>query len=179
VAHRTRDGGFRAYPQAGSVPATLGNSSWTDLTSNSSCNRPVIVRRSHLPHLRGVDYPQPIVGVSANPSHHDGVPLAAPRHGLLARNQRPSLVLCINRAARSTSLPKTPRTRPPGPENSHASIDISKRFTAGDFDLPMFIHDTTLPGTATWPASRNQIANAYSETPNAAKILISSDNAKP
>ena len=53
---------------------------------------------------------------------------------------------------------------------------IAKRFAAGDFDVPMFIHDTTPPGAATMAKLREQIRYAYSETPNGGKILISSDN---
>ncbi len=53
---------------------------------------------------------------------------------------------------------------------------ISKRFAAGDFDVPMFIHDTVPPGAATMAKLRDQIHYVYGETPNGAKIQISSDN---
>ena len=53
---------------------------------------------------------------------------------------------------------------------------ISQRFAAGDFDVPMFIHDTTPPGATTMAKLRDQIHYIYGQTPNGAKILISSDN---
>jgi hypothetical protein len=53
---------------------------------------------------------------------------------------------------------------------------ISKRFAAGDFDVPMFIHDTTPPGASTMAKLRDQIHYVYGEMPNGAKIQVSSDN---
>jgi hypothetical protein len=53
---------------------------------------------------------------------------------------------------------------------------ISQRFAAGDFDVPVFIHDTTPPGAATMAKLRDQIHYVYGETANGAKIQISSDN---
>src|SRR6266478_4209320 len=53
---------------------------------------------------------------------------------------------------------------------------ISKRLAAGDFDVPMLIHDTTPPGAATMAKLRDQIHYLYGATPNGAKIQISSDN---
>lgn len=53
---------------------------------------------------------------------------------------------------------------------------IVKLFAAGDFDVPMFIHDTTPPGATTMAKLRDQIHYVYGETPAGAKILISSAN---
>jgi hypothetical protein len=53
---------------------------------------------------------------------------------------------------------------------------IAQRFAAGDFDVPMFIHDTAPPGAATMAKLRDQIHYVYGQTPNGAKIQISSDN---
>src|ERR1700737_913678 len=47
---------------------------------------------------------------------------------------------------------------------------ITKRFAAGDFDVPMFIHDTTPPGTPVMAKLRGQIRYLYSDTPGGAKI---------
>jgi hypothetical protein len=53
---------------------------------------------------------------------------------------------------------------------------IVKRFAAGDFDVPMFIHDTTPPGTSTMAKLRSQIHYRYNDTPSGAKIQIATTN---
>jgi hypothetical protein len=53
---------------------------------------------------------------------------------------------------------------------------ITKMFSAGDFDLPMFIHDTNPPGAATMSRLREQIEYRLKETPQGATIRISSKN---
>ena len=50
---------------------------------------------------------------------------------------------------------------------------IAKRFAAGDFDVPMFIHDTTPPGAAVMAKLRGQIHYLYTDTAGGAKIQIS------
>jgi hypothetical protein len=53
---------------------------------------------------------------------------------------------------------------------------IVKRFAAGDFDVPMFIHDTTPPGAPAMARLRDQIRYQYSDTPGGAKIQITTTN---
>jgi hypothetical protein len=53
---------------------------------------------------------------------------------------------------------------------------IAKRFAAGDFDVPMFIHDTTPPGAPVMATLRSQIRYLYSDTPGGAKIQITTTN---
>ena len=53
---------------------------------------------------------------------------------------------------------------------------IAKRFAAGDFDVPMFIHDTTPPGAAVMAKLRGQIRYLYADTAGGAKIQISTTN---
>jgi len=53
---------------------------------------------------------------------------------------------------------------------------IAKRFAAGDFDVAMFIHDTTPPGAPVMAKLRSQIHYLYSDTPGGAKIQISTAN---
>jgi hypothetical protein len=53
---------------------------------------------------------------------------------------------------------------------------IVKRFAAGDFDVPMFIHDTTPPGALVMAKLRGQIRYLYSDTPGGAKIQVSTAN---
>jgi hypothetical protein len=45
---------------------------------------------------------------------------------------------------------------------------IAKLFAAGDFDVPMFIHDTTPPGAPMMAKLRSQIRYVYTDTPRAA-----------
>jgi hypothetical protein len=53
---------------------------------------------------------------------------------------------------------------------------IVKMFSAGDFNVPMFIHDTTPPGSDTMSRLKDQIRYQLKETPQGAEIEISSRN---
>jgi hypothetical protein len=53
---------------------------------------------------------------------------------------------------------------------------IVKMFSAGDFNVPMFIHDKTPPGASTMSRLREQIHYRLEETSQGAKIDISSKN---
>ena len=55
---------------------------------------------------------------------------------------------------------------------------IIKRFAAGDFNVPMFIHDTTPPGAPVMAKLRSQIRYNYSETAGGAKIQIVTANSE-
>jgi hypothetical protein len=53
---------------------------------------------------------------------------------------------------------------------------IVTMFSAGDFNVPMFIHDTTPPGAPTMSKVRDQIRYQLVEMPGGAKILITTKN---
>ena len=53
---------------------------------------------------------------------------------------------------------------------------IRKMFSAGDFNVPMFIHDTNPPGAATMSKLRDQIQYQLKETSQGATIRIFSKN---
>ncbi len=53
---------------------------------------------------------------------------------------------------------------------------IVKRFSAGDFDVAMFIHGTMPPGAAVMAKLREQIRYLYRDTPGGAQIQITSAN---
>jgi hypothetical protein len=55
---------------------------------------------------------------------------------------------------------------------------IVNRFAAGDFNVPMFIHDTTPPGAATMAKLRGQIRYRYHDTASGAKIQVSTTHAE-
>src|SRR5256885_5824945 len=55
---------------------------------------------------------------------------------------------------------------------------IAKLFTAGDFNIPGFIHATTPPGAGTMSKLRKQIRYEYAETDRGATIHIATDNAE-
>lgn len=52
----------------------------------------------------------------------------------------------------------------------------AKMFSAGDFNVPMFIHSTTPPGAPTMAKLRDQIRYQFHETPLGAKIRIATTN---
>jgi hypothetical protein len=49
---------------------------------------------------------------------------------------------------------------------------IAKLFSAGNFDVPMFIHDTTPPGAATMEQLKGQIRYQLVETDRGARVRI-------
>lgn len=53
---------------------------------------------------------------------------------------------------------------------------IVKRFSAGDFDVPMFIHDTNPPGVPVMAKLRREIRYHCVETDRGAKIQITTAN---
>jgi hypothetical protein len=55
---------------------------------------------------------------------------------------------------------------------------IVKMFSAGDFNIPMFIHATTPPGSTTMTKLRDQIRYQFQKMPRGAKIQIVTANAE-
>lgn len=49
---------------------------------------------------------------------------------------------------------------------------IAKSFSAGDFNIPMFIHDTTPPGATTMAQRKDQIRYEFFETGRGARVRI-------
>lgn len=55
---------------------------------------------------------------------------------------------------------------------------IAKMFSEGNFDTPMFIHDTTPPGVPTMQNLHDEIHYQYQQTDSGAKIMIATANLK-
>ena len=55
---------------------------------------------------------------------------------------------------------------------------VAKLFAAGDFNVPMFIHDTFPPGAATMSKLRQQIHYIYQDADRGGRIRISTENAE-
>ncbi|MGA7929022.1 MAG: hypothetical protein WCA20_23860 [Candidatus Sulfotelmatobacter sp.] len=53
---------------------------------------------------------------------------------------------------------------------------IAKMFSEGNFDTPMFIHDTTPPGVPTMEKLHSEIRYQYQQTDSGARIMISTTN---
>ena len=53
---------------------------------------------------------------------------------------------------------------------------IAKAFQSGDFDIPMFVHDTVPPGVPEMKRLRKDIQYSFEETPNGGRVVISSAN---
>lgn len=51
---------------------------------------------------------------------------------------------------------------------------ITVAFKAGQFDIPMFVHATSVPGTAVMSARRDAIAYSYRDLPRGGEVRISS-----
>jgi hypothetical protein len=55
---------------------------------------------------------------------------------------------------------------------------VAEMFSAGNFNVPMFIHDTTPPGVPTMEKLHSEIRYQYEQTDTGAKILITTVNKK-
>jgi hypothetical protein len=55
---------------------------------------------------------------------------------------------------------------------------IASMFAAGDFNAPMFIHDTAPPGVPTMIRLRAEIQYKYEETPAGARVRITAENSQ-
>lgn len=53
---------------------------------------------------------------------------------------------------------------------------ITKAFQMGDFDIPMFVHDTVPPGVPEMKRLQKNIQYSFEETPNGGRVVISSKN---
>ena len=53
---------------------------------------------------------------------------------------------------------------------------IAKAFQSGDFDIPMFVHDTVPPGVPEMKPLQKSIQYSVEETPNGGRVVISSSN---
>lgn len=53
---------------------------------------------------------------------------------------------------------------------------IAKAFSAGDFDIPMFVHDQTPPGVSVMQNKKDQIRYEYRELPAGGEVVITSSN---
>jgi hypothetical protein len=53
---------------------------------------------------------------------------------------------------------------------------IAKAFQSGDFDIPMFVHNTVPPGVPEMKRLRKNIQYSLEETPNGGRVVISSAN---
>jgi hypothetical protein len=49
---------------------------------------------------------------------------------------------------------------------------VAKAFATGDFDIPMFVHDTTLPGIPEMKKMRRKITYSFEETLSGGQVLI-------
>jgi hypothetical protein len=55
---------------------------------------------------------------------------------------------------------------------------VAKLFSSGDFNVPMFIHDTTPPGVTTMAQRKDQIRYMFFETEHGARVRITATDAQ-
>jgi len=53
---------------------------------------------------------------------------------------------------------------------------VASMFTAGDFSLPMFIHDKMPPGATAMKQAGAKITYAYDDTPKGARVVLRTDD---
>lgn len=68
----------------------------------------------------------------------------------------------------------------------HASIDqirmhlkhIAQSFQAGDFNIPMFVHDQVPPGVPTMKKLKKEITYRFEDTENGGRVIMHSNNSE-
>ena len=55
---------------------------------------------------------------------------------------------------------------------------IAHAFQSGDFDIPMFVHDTIPPGVSEMKRLQKQIHYVFEETPSGGRVVISTGDAE-
>jgi len=55
---------------------------------------------------------------------------------------------------------------------------IADVFQTGDFDIPMFVHNTVPPGVPEMKRLQKHIRYVFEETPSGGRVIISSSDAK-
>jgi hypothetical protein len=53
---------------------------------------------------------------------------------------------------------------------------IARAFQSGDFDIPMFVHDTVPPGVPDMKRLQKQIRYSYEDTANGGRVIISTSD---
>lgn len=53
---------------------------------------------------------------------------------------------------------------------------ITHAFSQGDFDIPMFVHDTTPPGVPEMKRMKDKITYTFKETPSGARVLLTTSD---
>jgi hypothetical protein len=53
---------------------------------------------------------------------------------------------------------------------------IAEAFQSGDFDIPMFVHDTVPPGVPEMKKLQNEIRYMFEETASGGRVVITSAN---
>jgi hypothetical protein len=53
------------------------------------------------------------------------------------------------------------------------SLDLAESFADGDFEIPMFVHDTLPPGVPEMKKLKADIHYSFEETPTGGRVLIS------
>jgi hypothetical protein len=53
---------------------------------------------------------------------------------------------------------------------------IAKMFGEGNFQIPMFVHDTVPPGTAVMQRLKSKITYRYEKSPTGGRVMITSDD---
>ena len=60
----------------------------------------------------------------------------------------------------------------------HHLKHITHAFANADFDIPMFVHDTTPPGVPEMKSLREKISYTFEETPGGGQVLIRTANSQ-
>jgi len=111
-----------------------------------------------------------------DPSHHDGV-TSRGEHAMGFSHETTTHHFRLSKTGGIIEVSANDRKDAATRDQIHMHLaHIVKRFSSGDFNVPMFIHDTMPPGAAVMAKLREQIRYLYRDTPGGAQIQINTAN---
>jgi hypothetical protein len=108
---------------------------------------------------------------ATQPAHQH--PDARAHHGMGFDQKTSTHHFLIERTGGTIEVTATPSAPPESADQIRAHLEhIATAFAAGDFSLPMFIHDTEPPGVATMKARRQAMKFRYQRLERGGRVVI-------
>jgi hypothetical protein len=112
---------------------------------------------------------------SQHPTHQH--PEARAHHGMGFDQKTSTHHFLLERTGGTIEVTATPSASPEAADQIRTHLEhIATAFAAGDFSLPMFIHDTEPPGVATMKARRQAMKFSYQRLERGGRVVIRTDD---
>ncbi len=104
-------------------------------------------------------------------------PDARAHHGMGFDQKTSTHHFLLERTGGTIEVTATPSASPESADQIRTHLEhIATAFAAGDFSLPMFIHDTEPPGVATMKAKRQAMKFSFQRLDRGGRVVIRTDD---